>query len=49
MERLIVLSVKLEDPASGEILCVYLGSTRVQTGDANGLGDQTDWSSGHAV
>ena len=48
LERLVVLSVKLEDPASGEILRVYLGSTRVQTGNANGLGDQTDWSSGHA-
>ena len=46
-ETLVTTSIELEDPDSGEIPCVCLGSTHWHVGDASNPGCQTDWSSGH--
>ena len=46
LTEFIALSIELEDLGSGDTPRVYLGSTRVQMGDANGPGHGTDASRG---
>ena len=43
-EMLVTMSIELENPGGGDILCMYLGSMNWCAGDPNGLGTQTDGS-----
>ena len=45
-DTLVIVSMELESPNSGGILCMYLGSTSWRADDTNGPGSRTDMSSG---
>ena len=44
LTEFVTLLIELEDLGSGDIPCIRLGGTQMQTGDANGSRGQTDWS-----
>ena len=46
LTEFVALTIKSEDLGSSDIPCVRLGGTRMQMGDTNGLGCQTDGSRG---
>ena len=45
-ETLVVVSIELEGPDGGDILCICLRGTCMQPGNVNGLGCQTDGTRG---